>query len=209
MNEISLELLQVLYLILPGLVATVIFYSLTSHPLPGNLERVIYALIFTALAKVCTDLVHSLLGTTYYSLSVTQLSHWEALIPIGVGIVIGLLTVWFVNHDVLHRFFRWIGLSLETSYPSEWYASFANNSSCYVVLHLKDGRRFYGWPKEWPSNPSSGYSRISEGEWLDVTSNQEPVERLQTEIFSMVIPNEIVEMVEFVDATIQETEDVA
>lgn len=44
---------------------------------------------------------------------------------------------------------------------------FVENPNCYIVLHLKDRRRLYGWTEERPSRPEQGNFRIIEGEWLN------------------------------------------
>jgi len=53
----------------------------------------------------------------------------------------------------------------ESSYASEWFSAFLNIT--YVVLHLKDERRLYGWPIEWPSEPHNGHFLITDAAWLD------------------------------------------
>ena len=205
MDEISLELLKVLNIVLPGLVATVIFYSLTSHARPSNFQILINALIYTTLASICTDVVNFIFNEIYNSLSDSTLEQWDTLMPVGIGIILGIMTAWILNHDLLHRLFRFTKISFETSYPSEWYSSFVKNWNCYVVLHLKDGRRFYGWPEEWPSDPGDGYFRISEGEWLVSSSDEESTDSAKIDVYSLVIPNEIVEMVEFVEGSSQDS----
>jgi hypothetical protein len=37
----------------------------------------------------------------------------------------------------------------------------------YIVLHLKDGRRIYGWPQQWPSDSSTGHFELMESRWLE------------------------------------------
>ena len=51
MSWASSETVTVLTFLLPGFVAAAIFYSLTSHPKPSDLERVIQALIFTVIGQ--------------------------------------------------------------------------------------------------------------------------------------------------------------
>jgi hypothetical protein len=35
------------------------------------------------------------------------------------------------------------------------------------VLQLHDGRRIYGWPREWPSDPTQGHFLLEIPSWLD------------------------------------------
>ena len=34
------------------------------------------------------------------------------------------------------------------------------------MLELKDGRRLYGWPTVWPSDPEKGHMFITEPSWV-------------------------------------------
>ena len=193
MSWATSEVVGVLIFLLPGFVAAAVFYSLTSHAKPSGVERVLQALIFTIVGQailrvaIATDLasVKRILGT----------QDLEIVINLLIGVVIGLVSAHLFNHDVLHGFFRLIRLTRETGYPSEWYSSFSENSSCYVVLHLEDGRRLYGWPNEWPSDPERGHFEISEAEWL-VGDDQNRGE--SNEIMAIIISADDVRMVEFV-----------
>ena len=118
----------------------------------------------------------------------------ETAVSVLSAILIALITAWSVNHDVAHKLLRRIGVTKETSYPSEWYSAFYRYNECYVVLHLKDGRRLYGWPQEWPGNPEQGHFIIAEGEWL-VEDDRQPM----TGVSVILIPGQDVNMVEFME----------
>ena len=73
-----------------------------------------------------------------------------------------------------------------------------------MVLHLKDNRRFFGWPSEWPSDPERGHFRVTEGQWLtdehEITDSPDAndSEREHEDVFELLIPVSEVAMVEFV-----------
>ena len=58
---------------------------------------------------------------------------------------------------------------------------------------MNGGRRLYGWPSEWPSDPSEGHFLIQDGEWLLENNEREPI----TGVVAILIPVSEVEMVEF------------
>ena len=106
------------------------------------------------------------------------------------------MATYISNTDSLHRVLRWLGVTTETSYPTEWYSAFSRHRGCYVVLHLEGERRLYGWPVEWPSAPDNGHFRLAEAEWL--TRNEDGQKRVPMEgVSAILIPVAIVEMVEF------------
>ena len=186
------EVISVLAFLLPGLVAAAVFYSLTSHPRPNQFGYVAQALAFTVAAQAVAWAILAL------SPPALATESWpdgaETALSVLSAIFLALLMAWTVNHDAAHKLLRHIGVTRETSYPSEWYSAFYRYNGCYVVLHLKDGRRLYGWPEEWPGNPGQGHFIIAEGEWVDENEN-----RTGAGVSAILIPGRDVEMVEFIE----------
>lgn len=195
MDWASSEVVGVLTFLLPGFVAAAVFYSLTSHPKPDTFDRVVLALIFTVIGQAIAELLLS----KYQSLK-----SWELALTILVAVVLGLGAAYASNRDSVHRILRHLGITKETSYPSEWYSSFSRHNDCYVVLHLEGQRRLYGWPEEWPSHPEQGHFRISEGEWLTGESERSPA----TGVSAILISADEVEMVEFLSTRQQAAEEI-
>ncbi len=192
MNWASSEVVTILTFLLPGFVATAIFHSLTAHPKPNEFDRIIQALIFTTVVQAIVKgvpLVGSLAGV-----APLWTGESEIVVAVLVAVAVAVVAVYASNHDTLLRFLRWIGLTRETSYPSEWYSAFARNPECYVVLHLKGERRLYGWPEEWPSRPDQGHFRIAVAEWLTEEGSISA-----TGVSTILVPGDDVEMVEFLE----------
>lgn len=187
---ITTEIVAVLTYLLPGLVAAATFYALTSHPKPSIFERIVQALIFTVLAQVLADQVpqSGQLATTEPPLP----ENWRTATSVLIAIALAVLATYVSNNDILHRVLRKIGVTKETSHPSEWYSAFARKKPRYVVLHLNDRRRLYGWPEEWPGRADQGHFRLAEPTWLD-----EKNEPLESNVVDMLIPADQVQMVEF------------
>lgn len=118
--------------------------------------------------------------------------NWKLVPSVLTAVVFALVAVYFSNNDKMHGILRWFHVTKETFYPSEWYSAFSRHSDCYVVLHLKEERRLYGWPEEWPSDPGRGHFRTAEGEWL-IGNERKPA----TGVSAVLIPANEVEMVEF------------
>ena len=190
MSWASSEVVTVLSFLLPGFVATAVFHSLTSHPKPSEIDRIVQALIFTTIVQAIAEAI-LWLGRLFESETLWG-RDLEILVSVVIAIGVALVAAFMANHDTLHYCLRRLGLTKETAYPSEWYSSFYRNSKCYVVLHLQGQRRLYGWPEEWPSRPDQGHFRIAEGEWLVEDK------RIAAEgVIAIVVPAREVEMVEF------------
>lgn len=190
MNWASSDVVAVLIFLLPGFVAAAIFHSLTSHPKLNAFDRVVQALIFTVVGQAIVALFLAVDAQFKESLHGEQ--NLELAFSVFVAIVLGLFVSYVSNRDFVHRILRCVGITKETSYPSEWYSAFSRHHDCYVVLHLVGQRRIYGWPEEWPSRPDEGHFRIAEVEWL---TEDEPVPA--TGVSATLIPASEVEMVEF------------
>src|SRR5690606_21073611 len=125
---------------------------------PIPFERVVQALIFTMVIQVLVIGVAAFvlwLGETVRPIGLwtdnVRLT-WSVFLAIGLGLLMASMT----NTDRLHQLLRALGITNQTSYPSEWYAAF-RQSQGFVVLHLTGERRLYGWPEEWPSTPNVGH----------------------------------------------------
>jgi len=200
MSWASGEIVGVLTFLLPGFVAAAIFYALTSHPKPGAFDRIVLALILTLICQTLAELTVSALFDTEDEITTTQAK--EPTLSIVFAIVTGLFLSGVSNTDMLHRCLRWLRVTRETSFPSEWYSTFARHGeNAYIVLHLQGGRRLYGYADEWPSEPKGGHFRIAEAEWLD-----EENERVALKgVSAVLIPAVEVTIVEFVPVSGDQT----
>ena len=202
MNWASSEVVSVLTFLLPGFVAAAIFYSLTSHPKPGAFDRVVQALIFTVIGQAIVALLPIVISSE--KIDNQWFKNWEPVLSVLIAIILGLAASYASNRDSVHRILRCLGVTRETSYPSEWYSAFSRHHGCYVVLHLKGERRLYGWPEEWPSHPEVGHFRVAEAEWL-VDVERQPA----TGVSAILIPAGEVEMVEFLNEINEQSEEIS
>ena len=180
--------------LLPGFVSAAVFYSLTSHRRPNAFDKVVQALIFTALAQAMTWAVVAPFQPSAEG-GADRTENYRLPVSVAIAAVLGLAAAAAANRDVLHRFFRYIGVTTETSYPSEWYSAFARHGNCYVILHLNGRRRLRGYAEEWPSLPDEGHFRISGGEWLTEDGSKPADEG----VAAILIPAGQVDMVEFLN----------
>lgn len=193
--------------ILSGFVAAWIFYSLTSHPKANQFERVIQALIFTAIIRIpvlITKWMLLLIGSSVeIKLKATSLEFgaWTSTVEFVwsmiFAVVVGVLFSTLANTDWLHNHLRRMRITKRTSYPSEWSHEFNRyRSHRYMVLHLAGDkpRRLSGWVAEWPDQPDTGHFVIQNASWHDEEGNEM---KLEETVESMLVRASDVEMVEF------------
>ena len=195
MPELSKEVIALLTYLLPGFLVAWLFYALTSHPKPNQLERVIQALIFTLLLNGTVVLEkHLLLVASGWLL----LGYWnqdaELIASIATALVMGFLFAWLTNTDHVHAGLRKLKISQRSASPNEWCTVFAPREQ-FVVVELKDKRRLYGWPKVWPSDPDKGHLFLTFASWIH---GQNPVELQESE--GVLICVKDISHIEFVKA---------
>lgn len=171
MTQLPANAIELLAFLLPGFAAAWIFYGLTSHAKPSQFERVVQALIFTFVIQAFLPLLRAALLTVG---EIISLAPWgkesEILGSLVLAISLGGLIAYWTNNDSFHKKLRSFGFTSRTSHPSEWFCTFTETVT-YVILHLKDGRRLYGWPKEWPIDPHKGQFYIQVPSWIDADAN--------------------------------------
>ena len=187
------EIVGLIYQLLPGFIAAWIFYGLTAHPQKTPFERVVQALIFTGIVKaliypirfVCILLGKLLCNPPPWS------TEGEYFLSVLFAVVMGFVFTYYANSNAFHD---WLPerISKRTSYPSEWFSTF-NQFKRFVYLHLKDGRRLYGWPTEFPDSPTAGYFVLERPEWIADDNTQAPLLTVE----KMLVPATEVVMVEF------------
>ena len=185
-------LISVLQYLLSGFVSAWIFYGLTSYPKPSPFERVIQALIFTFIIRVVAGVFDAFF----------EIQDSNFILSLILALALGFLLSYFANNDQCHRLLRHLKITKETSYSSQWFGTFSDNIT-YIVLHLKDQRRIYGWPKEWPTEPSQGHFLLQDACWLG-EKDEEAV--LLDDVEGVLIDSANVELVEFMKQ-VEETGD--
>ncbi|MBI5638968.1 MAG: hypothetical protein HZA17_00950 [Nitrospirae bacterium] len=195
MENASKDIIAVLQYLLPGFVSAWIFYALTSYPKPSQFERIVQALIFTIFVQAIVFVAKTtfLFIGHYYQLAIWDESS-SLMWSIVCAILFGFLFSYFANNDKAHKVFRYLGITRKSSYASEWFSAFSNVT--YVVLHLRDERRLYGWPTEWPSEPRNGHFLITAAAWL-VGDKERPI----TGVENILIDAKDVKWVEFMTKT--------
>lgn len=193
-DELAKDFVVLLTYLLPGFLAAWVFYGLTSHPKPSQFERVVQALIFTLIIQTLVPLCRGVLEATG---AVWSIRPWdrasESLTSVVLAFMFGAALAYFTNTDSVHNWLRRRGFTTRTSHPSEWYCVLAEKVT-FVILHLCDGRRLYGWPKEWPVESDKGQFYIMLPSWIQEDGSQIDLPQLD----GLLISAKDVRWVEFI-----------
>lgn len=175
MEDLATKIIPLVQMLIPGFVCTMIYYWLADMKKPGQFERTIQALIGTGLITLLVSGIRVLME--YIGAHWLVLGEWtptvESAWGVGLAVLLGLGLAYASNHDYLYSIARKRGLTSRASYP-EWIYAFRKRESKHVVLNFLDGRRLYGYPSVWPTDPKDGHFLITqpcwmneEGEWVE------------------------------------------
>ena len=162
---------------------------------PSQFERVVQALIYSFIIGALVVIVEKVaLFSGRHTFVVGVWDKASEIVTSGIiAIGLGLILVFYSTNDAFFRIAHGLRLTSRTAFPSEWYGAFAARPVRYVVLHLKGDRRLYGYPEEWPTEPTKGHFRLRDAAWI--TKEQSYVFLDGDEW--ILIPVDQVEMVEF------------
>lgn len=195
-QELTKDFIILVTYLLPGFLAAWVFYGLTSHPKPSQFERVIQALIFTFIIQTLIPLCRWVLEQIGH---VVAFRSWdsaaEGLTSLVLAIIFGTILAYFTNTDTVHKWLRERGFTTRTSHPSEWFCVLSEKVT-FVILHLRDGRRLYGWPKEWPVEPDRGQFYIMLPSWIQSDGTQIDLPQLD----GVLVSAKDIRWVEFIEA---------
>ena len=193
MDDLIKEVIPLLQYLIPGFLAAWIFYSLTAFKRPDTFGQIVQALIFTFVIQSLVAGLGALMlviGEQFFSLGLWDKKS-EALWSAVIAVLLGFVSCHVASSDKLHSLLRKLKITTQTSYPCEWYSAFSSRPR-FIVLHLLDDKRLYGWSIEWPSAPTRGQFVIENPSWLDSEG-----EESQTGAEVIVIDASNVQWVEF------------
>ena len=82
----------------------------------------------------------------------------EVMVSVGIALILGFFAVYLSNTDTLHRFVRFLRLTKETSYPSEWYSAFITTLIVTLCCICRVSGAFMDGLKNGLAAPAEGHS---------------------------------------------------
>ena len=168
---VNVDLLQQFQFLLAGFVAAWVFYGLTPYKRPTPFERVVQALVYTAVVQLLAAALAALAGLA----GLAGYAAWEAKSvkilsgPAGISLMaifMGGAFAWLTNRDYPHILLRKFGITAQTARKCNWADGFDLDGYEYIILNLKDGRRLYGWPFAWPDTHADDHFLLKDYAWL-------------------------------------------
>ena len=205
--ELSLEFLKIIFALLPGFISAEILFMLTPYVKPAPFERIIQALIMTALVKGGVEITYYIAAKNDFIIPINA----DYILSILVAVFLGIVLSWCANNDFPNRFLRpsyqhkkwwqkWtIGLISKLNitnsglHPNEWF-SFFREADGFAVFHLSGNRRLIGIIEQFPELSDKGHFIVINAGWIDDQDNIIPLENVK----KVLLPAEDVSWVELI-----------
>lgn len=171
--QLSYDALNILLFLCPGLLITVVIRLLVYRKESGMFETIVSALlwsllVYAALTAIGRDaavqLTETKRGDTTYRGIVFNPSAIGWMLCLAA--LVAALTAFALNRDWFGKFLRWTGISSQSGRATIWLDVFAEYRK-FVVVHLSDERRVFGWVLHYSNSGDDGYIYLHEPRWID------------------------------------------
>ena len=199
------DFLEQFQFLLAGFVAAWVFYGLTPYRRPTPFERVVQALVYTAVVQLLATGLAGVAGLTEWGAKAAEILPG----PVGIfllAVFIGVVFAWLTNRDYPHEWLRKTGITSQTARKCNWADAFDMAGYDFIALNLKDGRRLCGWPLSWPDTHADDHFLLMDYAWLPDQGGEAPDSSKITLAWGdgILVAAEAVDMVEFLfDKTIR------
>ncbi|RJX20406.1 MAG: hypothetical protein C4575_06615 [Desulforudis sp.] len=200
---LSIEALNILMLLLPGLMSGQIFYSFFQTGEVTVPKRLLDALLFSFVTYLLVSTfmpweplaqVKLTSGRPDYLVTGNAKIIWFSfaiilLVPIAVG---------FLYHtDLIHTVLRKCKITTKTSRKNTWNDAFLTQDR-YVIVSLKDGRRIRGYPTMFSTDPEEGFVYLYNPAWVnDDKENDNDPNYFESNCHGFLLNRDNIELIEF------------
>jgi len=201
--NLTIEALNILLLLLPGLMSGQILYSFFQ---PGDVtvqKRLLDALLFSFATYLLVSIFITWEPLAQVKLTSGQLEYlitknnkliWTSLpIILLVPVVVGFL----YHNDLIHKILRKCKITTKTSRKNTWNDAFLSQDR-YVIVSLKDGRRVRGYPIMFSTDPDEGFLYLYNPAWVnDDKANDIEPDYFESRCHGFLLNRDNIELIEF------------
>lgn len=166
------DIIPILIFLLPGFLTGKMLDLLVVAKQKDVFDRIVQAFVFTFINLLCFSVVRWLLES-FSPLTFDRVQFFTVgnlLITIFCAVGIALACSYEVRNERLINWLREKRITKKGYKPSTWLETFENEEK-YVVVHLNDGRRVYGWPSYYSDEPNERAIYLVNASWLDDQNN--------------------------------------
>ncbi len=202
--KISIEVFNILLLLLPGLISSQIFYSIMSQKKEISASKRIYdSIIFSFLSYLLVAMVMPWSPILQVTGSKESLSYAFSdnkllvLLNLVTMVVIPIVLAAILQNDFFHGCLRRMKVTTKSSRESTWNDVLLSEDR-HIVIHLRDERRIRGYPIRFSSDADEGYIYFFNPAWVnDDKQNDEDSAYIETGAHGFLVNRSDIDLIEF------------
>ena len=200
---LTVEALNILLLLIPGLLSGQIFYAFFMTGDVSVSKRVLDALLFTFVIYLIVSIFEKWEPLAQVKSNENSLDYlfstnsWVIIISL-VGVVLVPVFVGFIYYnDHVHKILRKLNITTKTSRGNTWNDAFLTQDR-YVIITMKDGRRVRGYPSMFSTDPDEGFVYLYNPAWVndDKDKDEEP-DYFESNCHGFLLNRENIDLIEF------------
>ncbi len=200
--QLSYEVLNILLFLCPGLLASWVLRLLVYRKESSAFDKVVGALlgslvIYALCAGFGHDAAVQMTETKHGDVVTRGITYNASAIAwlFGVATALPLLMVYALNQDWLGRALRKIRITSQSARATIWLDVFAEYRR-YVVVHLADERRVFGWIMHYSNTAEDGFIYLHGPKWLDAKNQY--IETNSHGLF--LVKRDLIDFIEFLQS---------
>jgi len=200
---LTVEVLNILLLLLPGFLSGQIFYSLFKLgdvPVP---RRILDALLFSFVIYLIVSMFLpweplAQVKSTGGSLTFLFSTNGKVIALSCVGVICLPIIMGFLYfNDYVHTVLRSLKITTKTSRDNTWNDAFLTQDR-YVIVTLKDGRRIRGYPTMFSTDPEEGFVYLYNPAWVnDDKGNADDPDYFESNCHGFLLNRDNIDLIEF------------
>ena len=170
--NVTLEALNILLLLLPGFLSSIVLNMLVVRKLQDNFAKVVEALVLSFLIYGCTAGIMELqpfsapeVRSSTVAAAGTQVNPRFLIYTLVVSVALPLVLSLLSTNDLHMRALRRLRITGKTARATTWLDVFTDQKR-YVIVNLSGGRRVFGWPMYYSNDPDEGLLYLFDPAWI-------------------------------------------
>lgn len=200
--KLSVEALNIILLLIPGLLSSQIFYSTFQVRNVSAQKRVLDAVLFTFViyALVSTfvqwDPVAQVKANPEQIEYIFTTNNNLIFTTLAILILLPLLVGFIYYKDILHGILRKAGITTQTSRLNTWNDAF-HTQDRYIIITMKDGRRVRGYPHMFSTDPEEGFIYLYNPAWVNDDKIEGESDYIESHCHGFLLNRDNIELIEF------------
>jgi Family of unknown function (DUF6338) len=161
------ELIPILTFLLPGFLTAKVVDLMVITKEKDVFDKLIQAVVFTFINLLAFTFARKVIESAlcYRFNRDEPLSFGNLFLMVICSLSIGLLCCYEIRNEKFLDRLREFKFTKKTYKPSTWVDVFSHRER-FIVVHLEDGRRIYGWPRFYSDDPAEREIFLENASWL-------------------------------------------